>query len=116
MITIYSNFGHSFFMSGYLALGYEMAVEYTYPEAETLSAGILNIANNVYGIVLVVALSRCMGENDDLPVHVGLCLALLVGLILTVLTKDEQRRQDARKSAVSNSVKFSELPLKLEIA
>ncbi|XP_001604452.1 feline leukemia virus subgroup C receptor-related protein 2-like [Nasonia vitripennis] len=103
-----------FFMSGYLALGYEMAVEYTYPEAETLSAGVLNIANNVYGIVLVVLLSYGIDESGDVSVHVGLCLALLVGLVLTLMTKDEKRRQDARKTTGSSSVKFSDLPLMIE--
>lgn len=86
-------------MSGYLALGYEMCTEYTYPESENISAGILNIANNVYGVILVILLGILLKMYGDIPVHIGLCLALLLGFILTVLTKDEQRRQDARKKA-----------------
>ncbi|EFN64115.1 Uncharacterized MFS-type transporter C09D4.1 [Camponotus floridanus] len=42
-----------FFMSGYFALGYELCTEYTYPESENLTAGILNIANNLYGMIFV---------------------------------------------------------------
>lgn len=94
-------------MSGYLALGYEMAAEYTYPEAESLSAGMLNVANNVYGIVLVLVLSSAMDHWGDVWVHVGLCLALLLGFIMTLLTKDEQRRQDARRAAT----KYQSVPL-----
>ncbi|KAH0948184.1 hypothetical protein HN011_012314 [Eciton burchellii] len=88
-----------FFMSGYLALGYEMCTEYTYPESENTSAGILNIANCVYGIILVITLGILLETYGDIPVHAGLCSALLLGFITTVLTKDEQRRQDARRKA-----------------
>lgn len=88
-------------MSGYLALGYEMCTEYTYPVSENISAGILNIANNVYGVILVIILGILLKTYGDVPVHVGLCLALLLGFILTVLTEDEQRRQDARRKAQS---------------
>ena len=100
-------------MSGYLALGYEMSVEYTYPESETLAAGILNIANNVYGIVFVLVLSRLMEAHGDVPVHVGLCLAIFVGLVMTCLTKDEQRRQNARKAAQART-KYESVPQRLE--
>lgn len=88
-----------YFMSGYLALGYEMSAEYTYPESEGIAAGVLNVANNVYGIILVIIMGRLLETYGDIPVHVGLCLALFLGFVLTVLTKDEQRRQDARKAA-----------------
>ncbi|XP_014233938.1 feline leukemia virus subgroup C receptor-related protein 2-like [Trichogramma pretiosum] len=88
-----------FFMSGYLALGYELAAEYTYPESEAHSAGMLNIANNIYGIVLILILEIVLEHYSDVPVHVIFCSALFVGLIMTLVTKDEQRRQDARKSA-----------------
>ncbi|KAJ8668360.1 hypothetical protein QAD02_010023 [Eretmocerus hayati] len=84
-----------FFMTGYLALGYEMATEYTYPDSETLSAGILNITPNIYGIVLVLILERLLENFGDEVVHVVLCAVLFMGLILTIITKDEHRRQDA---------------------
>ena len=91
-------------MSGYMALGYEMSTEYTYPENETLSAGILNITNNIFGFIFVLILEEVMEHYGDIPVHVFLCAALLVGLIMTVLTKDEQRRQDARKIVLYEEV------------
>lgn len=83
-------------MSGYLMLGYELAAEYTYPESETYSAGVLNITNNVYGIVLVLILEVMLEHYGDVPVHVIFCVALFVGLIMTIMTKDEQRRQQAK--------------------
>ncbi|XP_012280797.1 feline leukemia virus subgroup C receptor-related protein 2 isoform X2 [Orussus abietinus] len=97
-----------FFMSGYLSLGYELCAEYTYPEAEGVSTGFLNIANNVYGMVLVIILGKLMEVYGDVVVHAGLCTALLIGFVLTVLTKDEQRRQDARRAALYQSVPTKE--------
>lgn len=86
-------------MSGYLALGYEMAAEYTYPESEAIPGGILNITNNIYGVILVLVLEKVLENYGDILVHVIFCAALLVGLIMTIITKDEQRRQDAKKAA-----------------
>ncbi|KYN43720.1 Feline leukemia virus subgroup C receptor-related protein 2 [Trachymyrmex septentrionalis] len=86
-----------YFMSGYLAMGYDLCTEYTYPESENISAGLLNITTSIYGIILIISLESLMNMYGDIPVHIGLCLALLLGFILTAITKDEQRRQDARK-------------------
>lgn len=84
-------------MSGYLAVGYDICAEYTYPESESMATGILNIANNIYGIVLVILCGKLMEYYGDIAVHICLCSSLLFGFILTIFTKDEQRRQDAKK-------------------
>jgi len=86
-------------MSGYLALGYDLCTEFTYPESENIPAGFLNITTCLYGIILIIIFGLLLNAYGDIPVHIGLCLALLLGFILTVITKDEQRRQDARKKA-----------------
>jgi len=86
-------------MSGYFALGYELCTEYTYPESESITAGILNISNNIYGMILVIILGILLKEYGDIPVHMILSSIVLLGFILTVLTEDEQRRQDAKKKA-----------------
>lgn len=85
-----------------------MCAEYTYPESEGITAGILNVANNVYGIVLILIMGRLLEVYGDIPVHVGLCIALLIGFIMTLLTKDVQRRQDARNSVHYVGVEQSE--------
>ncbi|KYN30096.1 PREDICTED: feline leukemia virus subgroup C receptor-related protein 2-like [Trachymyrmex cornetzi] len=104
-----------YFMSGYLAMGYDLCTEYTYPESEHISAGLLNITTSIYGIILIILLESLMNTYGDIPVHIGLCLALLLGFILTAITKDEQRRQDARKKAqyeriARNEVNVSGIP------
>ncbi|CAL1678174.1 unnamed protein product [Lasius platythorax] len=94
-----SSFFLGFFMWGYLAMGYELSTEYTYPESENISAGILNITNNVYGVIFVIILGILFKAYGDIPVHIAFCSILLLGFIITVLTEDEQRRQDAKKKA-----------------
>ncbi|XP_048512822.1 feline leukemia virus subgroup C receptor-related protein 2-like isoform X2 [Athalia rosae] len=82
-----------FFLGNYLTLGYELCVEYTYPEAEIVATGILNVLNNLYGIFFVLGLGKVIDTYGDFAAHVGLCSALFVGFVITVFTKDEQRRQ-----------------------
>lgn len=91
-------------MSAYLALGYEVCAEFTYPEPEATSNAILNIMNNIYGILLVLLMDTLLQTYGDLSVHLAINIALLAGLIMTVLTKDEHRRLDARNSALYQSV------------
>lgn len=47
MAHLYS-FSDRFFMTGYLPLGFEFAVELTYPESEGTSSGLLNCSAQVY--------------------------------------------------------------------
>jgi len=86
-------------MSGYLAMGFDLCTEFTYPESENIPAGLLNITTSIYGIILITSLGLLMNIYGDIPVHICLCLALLLGFILTAITKDKQRRQDAIKRA-----------------
>ncbi|KYM78165.1 Feline leukemia virus subgroup C receptor-related protein 2 [Atta colombica] len=88
-----------YFMSGYLAMGFDLCTEFTYPESENIPAGLLNITTSIYGIILITSLGLLMNIYGDIPVHICLCLALLLGFILTAITKDKQRRQDAIKRA-----------------
>ncbi|XP_051156565.1 feline leukemia virus subgroup C receptor-related protein 2-like [Leptopilina boulardi] len=93
-----------FSLSGYYALGYELCVEYTYPESEFMTVGILIVASDVYGILLVTILSELWTYYGDIAAHIGFCFVLLIGFIITVFTKDEQRRENARKSTLYTTV------------
>lgn len=99
---------YRFFMSGYLALGYDLCIEYTYPESENISAGFLIITTCIYGIILIIIFGLVLNTYGDIPVHIGLCSILLLGFILTALTKDEQRRQDARRKAQYEGIATTE--------
>ncbi|XP_058794849.1 heme transporter FLVCR2-like isoform X2 [Phymastichus coffea] len=104
-----------FFMSGYLALGYEMAAEYTYPESEAIPGGLLNITNNIYGVILILVLEKVLECYGDVLVHVIFCGVLLLGLILTIMTKDEHRRQDAKKAAEYQGIPQDEIRDKTKV-
>lgn len=46
-LPCFCNLAFSFFMTGYLPLGFEFAVELTYPESEGISSGLLNVSAQV---------------------------------------------------------------------
>ncbi|KAK7906887.1 hypothetical protein WMY93_015499 [Mugilogobius chulae] len=54
-----------FFMTGYLPLGFEFAVELTYPECEGTSSGLLNCSAQVFGIIFTI----CQGKIIDAYGH-----------------------------------------------
>lgn len=97
-----------FNLSGYYALGYELCIEYTYPLSEFISVGVLIVASDVYGIAMVMALSELSNYYGEIVIHIGLCLALVIGFIITTLTKDEQRRENARRSTLYTTVSTNE--------
>ncbi|KAJ8668361.1 hypothetical protein QAD02_010024 [Eretmocerus hayati] len=85
-------------MSGFVTIGYETAAEFTYPESQTLSSGILNITNNFYGIVLVLLQEQIFERFGDIYVHATFSVILVIGLILTLMMKNDHRRQAAQKN------------------
>ncbi|XP_064195581.1 heme transporter FLVCR2-like isoform X1 [Anguilla rostrata] len=88
-----------FFMTGYLPLGFEFAVELTYPESEGTSSGLLNCSAQVFGIGFTIAQGKVMDAFGTLAGNIFLCAFLLVGTILTGFIKSDLRRQKANKSA-----------------
>ncbi|KAJ8269950.1 hypothetical protein GJAV_G00108600 [Gymnothorax javanicus] len=84
-----------FFMTGYLPLGFEFAVELTYPESEGTSSGLLNCSAQVFGIIFTIVQGKVMDAYGTLAGNIFLCAFLLIGTILTGLIKSELRRQRA---------------------
>uniref|UniRef100_H3DG02 FLVCR choline and putative heme transporter 2 n=1 Tax=Tetraodon nigroviridis TaxID=99883 RepID=H3DG02_TETNG len=84
-----------FFMTGYLPLGFEFAVELTYPESEGTSSGLLNCSAQVFGIFFTICQGKIMDNFGTLAGNIFLCVFLLVGTIMTGFIKSELRRQNA---------------------
>ncbi|XP_075217030.1 histamine transporter isoform X2 [Lycorma delicatula] len=84
-----------FFMTGYLPVGFEFAAELTYPEPEGTSAGLLNGAAQIFGIIFTMFYRWVLEEAGDLWANITLSAALLVGTILTASIKSDLRRQAA---------------------
>uniref|UniRef100_A0A672T0P2 FLVCR choline and putative heme transporter 2 n=1 Tax=Sinocyclocheilus grahami TaxID=75366 RepID=A0A672T0P2_SINGR len=72
-----------FFMTGYLPLGFEFAVELTYPESEGTSSGLLNCSAQVFGIIFTICQGKIMDSFNTLAGNLFLCAFLLIGTIIT---------------------------------
>uniref|UniRef100_A0A672H2B3 Feline leukemia virus subgroup C receptor-related protein 2-like n=1 Tax=Salarias fasciatus TaxID=181472 RepID=A0A672H2B3_SALFA len=96
-----------FFMTGYLPLGFEYAVELTYPESEGTSSGLLNCSAQVFGIIFTIAQGKIIDQFGTLEGNIFLCVFLLIGTILTGLIKSDLRRQNANQQAKAAVSVFS---------
>ncbi|XP_046753489.1 uncharacterized MFS-type transporter C09D4.1 isoform X2 [Diprion similis] len=85
-----------FFMTGYLPVGFEFATELTYPEPEGTSAGLLNAATQVLGIVFTLVYSHLFKIWGVFWANIGLCVMLGFGCLMTTLIPNDLRRQKAK--------------------
>ncbi|XP_067338160.1 heme transporter FLVCR2 isoform X2 [Channa argus] len=88
-----------FFMTGYLPLGFEFAVELTYPESEGTSSGLLNCSAQVFGIIFTICQGKIIDHFGTLKGNIFLCVFLFIGTALTGLIKSDLRRQNANMLA-----------------
>ncbi|XP_050519855.1 feline leukemia virus subgroup C receptor-related protein 2-like isoform X2 [Daktulosphaira vitifoliae] len=86
-----------FFMTGYLAVGYELAAELTYPEAEGTSSGMLNAVVQVFGIVFTLIYGWIFKLAGDIAGNLFLVVALVIGTLFTALIPSDLRRQAAQQ-------------------
>ncbi|XP_068194120.1 heme transporter FLVCR2 isoform X2 [Antennarius striatus] len=87
------------FQTGYLPLGFEYAVELTYPESEGTSSGLLNCSAQIFGIIFTIAQGKIMDRWGTLGGNIFLCIFLLIGTIMTGFIKSDLRRQKANQQA-----------------
>uniref|UniRef100_A0A8C8DI78 Major facilitator superfamily (MFS) profile domain-containing protein n=1 Tax=Oryzias sinensis TaxID=183150 RepID=A0A8C8DI78_9TELE len=72
-----------FFMTGYLPLGFEFAVELTYPESEGTSSGLLNCSAQVFGIIFTICQGKIIDAYGTRAGNIFLCVFLLIGTVMT---------------------------------
>ncbi|XP_036286697.1 feline leukemia virus subgroup C receptor-related protein 2 isoform X2 [Pipistrellus kuhlii] len=72
-----------FFMTGYLPLGFEFAVELTYPESEGISSGLLNVSAQVFGIIFTISQGQIIENYGTMLGNIFLCVFLALGAGLT---------------------------------
>ncbi|RXN26170.1 feline leukemia virus subgroup C receptor-related 2 [Labeo rohita] len=84
-----------FFMTGYLPLGFEFAVELTYPESEGTSSGLLNCSAQMFGIAFTIIQGKIIDHFSTLAGNIFLCVFLFIGSIMTAFIKSDLRRQKA---------------------
>ncbi|XP_026993756.2 feline leukemia virus subgroup C receptor-related protein 1 [Tachysurus fulvidraco] len=83
-----------FFMTGYLPIGFEFAVEITYPESEGTSSGLLNAFAQLFGIIFTLIQGKLTTAYNPLAGNLFLCAWIFLGIILTALIKSELKRHD----------------------
>lgn len=84
-----------FFMTGYLPVGFEFAAELTYPEPEGTSAGLLNAAAQIFGILFTMLYAELFDAFGDIGANVTMAVMLCIGTIVTAVIKSDLRRQAA---------------------
>lgn len=89
--------------------GYNTSIEYTYPEPENISTGIVNIITDIYTSINIIICSILLKMYGYLPYSIGQSILYLLGFISTLLIKDDQRRQNTRKK-----IQFKELTRMIE--
>ncbi|XP_070272459.1 choline/ethanolamine transporter FLVCR2 isoform X2 [Myotis yumanensis] len=97
-----------FFMTGYLPLGFEFAVELTYPESEGISSGLLNVSAQVFGIIFTISQGQIIENYGTMPGNIFLCVFLALGAALTALIKADLRRQKANMEFPENKLQEEE--------
>uniref|UniRef100_A0A8C6ZMB2 FLVCR heme transporter 1 n=1 Tax=Nothoprocta perdicaria TaxID=30464 RepID=A0A8C6ZMB2_NOTPE len=95
-----------FFMTGYLPLGFEFAVEITYPESEGTSSGLLNAsAQVIFGIIFTLVQGKLTTNYSPRAGNLFLCAWMFVGIILTALIKSDLRRHNVNSGITNVDVK-----------
>ncbi|XP_076834136.1 choline/ethanolamine transporter flvcr2a isoform X4 [Brachyhypopomus gauderio] len=90
---------YKLFMTGYLPLGFEFAVELTHPESEGTSSGLLNCSAQVFGIIFTICQGKIIDYYGTLAGNIFLCVFLLLGTIITAFIKADLRRQRSNQLA-----------------
>lgn len=85
-------------MTGYLPVGFEFAAELTYPEPEGTSAGLLNAAAQIFGILFTSAYSELFSAFGDTGANITMAIMLCIGTIVTAVIKSDLRRQAASQT------------------
>lgn len=96
---------YSFFNGGYSTIGFEVCAEFTYPDPEGVTTAYLTVAHQLYGAIMILTFGKVIEVHGDLWVHVGFGIIGFTGLLAHVMTKDLQRRQNARE--ITQGTKFN---------
>lgn len=79
-------------LTGYECCGFEYAVELTYPKPEQISATMLNVSGQIYGILVTFAASIIVDSYGSTAGCCFLCLSLALGSITSLATGSNYKR------------------------
>lgn len=84
-----------FFVTGYLAIGFEVAVEICYPQPELLLACLMNLTPQIFGFAITNCASMVVDALGTVAVTGLFGTFFALGLLVTAFTELELRRQRA---------------------
>lgn len=85
-------------MTGYLPVGYELAIELTYPIPEGTSSGLLNGGTQLIGFILTSIYSWVFSTMGDLAANMMIVGLLTFGFLMTIFIPTDLKRQTAHKA------------------
>ncbi|KAF7253334.1 Feline leukemia virus subgroup C receptor-related protein 1 [Varanus komodoensis] len=94
-----------FFMTGYLPLGFEFAVEITYPESEGTSSGLLNASAQIFGIIFTLVQGKLTTDYNPRAGNIFVFVWMFIGIILTALIKSDLRRHNVNAGITTVDIK-----------
>jgi len=99
-----------FFMTGYLPIGFEFGAELTYPESEATSSGLLNCAAQFFGFSVTFLCQSLVNNPESGARNANLAMigCLVFGLVLTMMIKEDLKRQSAEKNDETEKLRGEE--------
>ncbi|EFA11809.1 uncharacterized MFS-type transporter C09D4.1 [Tribolium castaneum] len=97
------------FTNAYAPVGFEFAMELTYPSSEGTATGLLMAPSQVLGVVFALMLGQLnvlIGPFWSLASQV---LLLIVGAIITCFVPNKLKRQEAFKRRINNDILLKEI-------
>lgn len=95
-------------MTGLLPVGFELGAELTYPEPEGTSAGMLNAAVQLFGIIFTYLYGLLFRDLGDMWANVIMSAMLVIGTIFVALISPDLKRQAAHSTSMSSNCKINE--------
>ncbi|KAF2888720.1 hypothetical protein ILUMI_17453 [Ignelater luminosus] len=87
-----------FFMTSLLPIGYEVAVELTFPIGEGTSGGIITAVAQAFGICFTYLYSYLLNAKNDKAANLAMTGAIAVGAVLLIFIRFDLKRQKAQVS------------------
>ena len=103
---------YGFGLTPFVAVGFELGVELTYPESEATTSSLLMVSSQIFGIIITQCCQSIINgkpkydeftkdiwtvTNPEMFANILMICCLAAGLIITMFIKEDLKRQDAEK-------------------
>lgn len=78
-----------------MVVGFEFAIELTFPADESTVTGIMNAMTQAFGVIITIGLGKLNQYFGPLYSLLSQAILLVIGSIITSTVPNEKRRQEA---------------------